>query len=737
MKKSLLFLTLLFGALFTKAQVDTVSIYDIQFVPQTTLQQCVDTSLYQGKIVHFEGIISVDGNLSEVVSGSISGGHRPFLNVVDTANGGQGGPFLGVDLMGVIYDGVTNTNTAYPGFENLIAGDRIRATCYVDAFSGETQLTPVSSTAIQIISSGSAPPAVPVNVGDLNDNQRVNQLETGEQWEGNYIEINNVTVTAVNFFSGGSRVSLDVTDQNGNVINVSDRFVAQKLNSHVTVNPQSPFTSGSFVAPPVGTQYNFIKGIVVHSENGCTGANGRGYELNPTSPSDYEIGVAPPNFSNIQRSLSVPTSSDQVTISADITDFDGTITSAVLKYSTNISDPISAFTSVNLTNTTGDNYEANIPANADGTVVRYILEATDNSSNTTTFPFTPASSPTPNTYHYVVRDNGLQIVDIQKTFGSSDLSSFVGEEVTVTGFVTATAKSNDIGYVYLQQANESEFAGIICLGTPDLISLCRGEEATITGIVQEDFGMTRIQATSVVKTQGYNLIEPVSIDPSNTTLNFEAYESMLVKAENPGGQVYVNDADMGFGDYGIGSTQGGSDNLRVLAGRQSSSSYSSLYVSLITDSFYINNDGILEVDPILTNTNQSMDAMIGLIYYSFSNYRLLPRNNDDIIGFSEALDSAGFICNPDTVISVNEIKTTENSFTIFPNPSNGQVNLNTNSQGVYQIDIYNITGQHVFSRVALNPIETLNLSFLNSGVYMVTLKTENQKVLKTEKLIIE
>lgn len=734
MKKSLLILTLLMGAFITRAQVDTVSIYDIQYVSPATLQACEDSSFYENKIVHFEGIISVDGNLSEVVSGSITGGNRPFLNVVDTANGGQGGPFMGVDMMGVI-DG---TSDPYPGFENLLAGDRIRATCLVASFDGETQLTPISSTAIQIISSGTAPSPIVVNVGDLNDNQRVNQLETGEQWEGNYVEIQNVTVTAVNFFSGGSRVSLDVTDQNGNVINISDRFLAQKLNSHQTVNPQSPASTGSFVAPPVGTQYNFIRGMIIHSENGCTGNAGRGYELNPTSSADYEIGVAPPNFTNIMRDIAIPTSSDDVVVSADITDFDGSIVSANLKYSTNLTDPLSAFTVVSMTNTSGDSYEATIPANADGTTVRYILEATDDNSNTTVFPFTPQNAPQPNVYAYTVRNNGLTIVDVQKTFGGSDLSSYIGEEVTVTGFVTATAKSNDIGYVYIQQANETEYAGIICLGTPDLIALCRGEEATITGIVEENFGMTRIQATSVARTGNYSLVAPVSIDPSSTTLEMEAYESMLVSAENPGGgKVYINEANMGFGDYGIGTTQGGTDNMRVLAGRQSSSSYSSLYVSLITDSFYINNDGQLEVNPVLTNTNQTMDAMVGLVYYSFSNYRLQPRNNDDIIGFSETLDSAGFICNPAIGPgSVNELGI-EESVSIYPNPSNGQITFQSNSNDVYQVDIFDMMGRNVYSRVSLNPIQTLNLSFIESGIYMVAMKTQDEKTIKTQKIIIK
>ncbi len=737
MKRLLLIFSIVFGAFASKAQsVDTVSVYDIQFVPLATLQACEDSSFYEGGVVHFEGIISVDANLSEVASGSITGGNRPFINVVDTANGGQGGPFMGVDLMLVI-DG---TSDPYPGYQNFLAGDRIKATCRVGSYDGETQLTPVSSTAIQIISSQSAPAPIVVNVGDLNDNQRVNQLETGEQWEGNYVEIQNVTVTAVNFFSGGSRVSLDVTDQNGNVINVSDRFLAQRLPSHSTVNPGSPASTGSFVAPPVGTQYNYIRGMIIHSENGCTGNAGRGYEINPTVAGDYDIGVAPPNFANIARDIAVPTSSDDVVVSADITDFDGSVTSAVLKYSTNTTDPVSAFTVVNMTNTTGDSYEATIPAQADGTVIRYILEATDDASNTTTFPFTPSSATIPNVYHYVVRDNGLQIVDVQRTYGSSDLSSFAGEEVTLTGYVTATAKANDIGYVYIQQDGATEYAGIICLGTPDLIALCRGEEATITGFVEEDFGMTRLQATAVTRTGNYKLLDPIAVDPSNPGSNLEAFESMLLNAEAPGGgKVYINEADMGFGDYGIGSTQGGTSNMRVLSGRQSSSSYSSLYVSLITDSFYIANDGQLEVDPVLTNTNQDMDALIGLMYYSFSNYRLLPRNNDDIVGFSETLTPAGFICEPDTTNNNNNVNEFYhlNTPSIYPNPSNGQVTFNYPTDDVYQIDIYDLSGRHVFSRVSMNPIQNLDISFIESGVYMVTLRTQDQKVLKTEKIIIE
>lgn len=734
MKRTLLLFSLFLASLIGTAQVDTVSIYDIQFVPQQDLQNCIDTSVYEGRQVHFVGVVSVDGNRSEVVSGSISGGHRPFLNVQDTANSGAGGPFLGVDVMGVI-DGTSNP---YPGFENLIAGDIIEVTGTVGSFDGETQITPVSSSAITVIGNQNAPSPIVVSVGDLNDANRENKLETGEQWEGSYVELQNVTVSAVNFFSGGSRVSMDVVDLNGNMINVSDRFVAQKLPSHSTVNPQSPFSTGNFTAPPVGTQYSHIRGFIVHSGNGCTGFGGRGYEINPAYDSDYQIGVAPPNITNITRDKVVPTSSDDVVISADISDFDGSITSATLKYSPNLSDPISAFTSVTMNNTSGDTYEGTIPAQADGSVVRYILEATDDAANTTVFPFTPSGASVDNVYHYTVRDNGLQIVDIQRTFGGSDLSSFNGDEVTFTGYVTASARDYDIGYVYVQQDGENEYAGVICVGSLDLLSLYRGEEVTITGFVEEDFGMTRVNVTSVTKAGGFKLLEPVSIDPSDATLELEPYESMLVQYVNPmGGSLYLNEPDLGFGDYGFGTTQGGSDNGRVLAGRQSGSSYSSLYVSVISDSFYIANDGQLEVAPVITNSSMTVDTLIGMLYYSFSNFRLQPRNNDDFIGFSEPLDSAQLEpFEPQDTSSVAEI--TKGAFNVYPNPTNGVLNIQMlDHVDTYQIDIYDLTGKHVFTRVSANPMQQVDVSFLSKGMYVIDLKTQDQRFIKREKIMVE
>ena len=98
------------------------------------------------------------------------------------------------------------------------------------------------------------------------------------------------------------------------------------------VNPSSPQTDGEFVAPIPGTKYESLRGIILHSENGCSGGTGRGYELNPFDKSHYKVGDTPPSITEVKRTPLVPTSSDNLTISAKIIDFNGSVVSQKLYY---------------------------------------------------------------------------------------------------------------------------------------------------------------------------------------------------------------------------------------------------------------------------------------------------------------------------------------------------------------------------------------------------------------------
>ena len=71
----------------------------------------------------------------------------------------------------------------------------------------------------------------------------------------------------------------------------------------------------------------------------------------------------------------------------------------------------------------------------------------------------------------------MGIYDVQYTPFKSGNSGFLGQEVTVTGVVTASA--NDLGYVFIQQENQLNWAGLMCIGSTTLSTLAIGDKITV------------------------------------------------------------------------------------------------------------------------------------------------------------------------------------------------------------------------------------------------------------------
>lgn len=742
MKQTLLLLGFAISSAFGFAQINNVSVYDVQYVSAADLANCNDSSAYMGDTVKVRGIVMHDGNLTEIPSSSTAGGYRAAIHLLDTANSGQGGDFAGIQIHGVFNDG--SGNQPVTALNSLVAGDIVEVTGTVGRYQGETQIYPLNNQAVNAIGTTTAPEPRVVNVGDLNDGNRVNQLETGEPIEGSLVMINNVTVTAVNFFSGGSRVSIDVTDANGNTINVSDRFLAQKLPGHTTVNPSSPSTVGSFVAPPVGLVYDTLIGIVLHSENGCTGANGRGYELNPFSASHYVVGVTPPAISDATRNPIAPTSTETPEVTCKVVDFDGTITSVELFYTDDIAG--GSFSSVNFTLVGGstDEYTANIPAFADGKMIGYYIKATDNDGNTSQYPATPSGATSPNTKIYTVRDNGLTIVDIQKVLDyNNDASYYTGDTVTVTGVVSASSKDYDLGYVYIQQPGATEWGGLPLVGNSDLVLLLRTHEVTVTGVIEENYGLTRMQVIDVVKTGNIVPNEMVYFDPSDANLHssneIEKYEGMAVGMVNTGGKLFITNANLGFGDYAIGTSASASTETRVTTGRQSNNAFSSLWVSLVADGTWYTTDGQMEVDTVITSTDMQMDTLMGVMYYTFGNYKVMPRNNDDIVGLSENgtpidLDTTNLQL-PTTVVEING-NTVETL--VYPNPAANNVTVSVNGlSGNFMVSILDLSGRLVNQTTMISNGGQIGVDALQNGIYLMKVTDLEGNQLAIEKIVIK
>ena len=734
MKKLLLSIVGIFaaGAMFAQTY-PYVDINQISFVSQANLQNCNDSSAYLGDTIRTRGVVIMDGNLSEVASGSITGGSRPFIHLTDTANGGAQFPFSAINLMGVDA-GTSNPNA---NIINALAGDILDVVCIVSEFAGGIQLQPLSSTSVSVVGVANAPAPVVVPVGDLQNNQRVNLLTTGEQWEGSYIEIQNVTVTGVSTFSGGNRTEITVEDASGNRILVADRYLGMRMSGVSTVNPNSPVAAGSFVPPAVGTVYNYIRGVVVQDENGpCyPGASGfaGGYEINPLDSNDFDKAASPAIISNVTRSVLIPNATQTVNVTADIIDFDGVVTSATLFYTADQAAPANLFQSVAMTNTSGSIYTATIPANPLDSVVRYFLVAVDDSANVTSSPSSSITGPL-NTYFYTVRPNGATIMDIQfNPSASSGASPLENDTVTVTGIVTASFQVGDLGYLYMQDPTATEHAGIFVNGGPtSVFGLSRGDEITVRGIVEEAFGFTRLNALTVTATGNTGTISAVTVDPSDAVLfgssaspALEKYESMLLRYENPmmGGQVNVTDFNLGFGEFEVGSGANATVGARILTARQVlGQAQASLDVSYTSDTAQYGAG--LNVAPVQLTNNFSFDAIEGILYYAFGNYKLTPRNNADFYNVTVGIES---------------LTSTQVETSIYPNPAQNQVNIKIDEAYAFtnlNVQVVDLTGRVVLDTQINSAMSLLNVEGLEKGLYLVRIANGSETI-HASKLILK
>ena len=784
MKTRLLFLIFAMASInLAKAQYPVVSIEDIQTVTQNALGNCDDQTFYLGDTVIIRAKVVMDGNLAVPSGVGNPNGHKNFW-----LQQGNGGAYKGIDVFNLSSMSVSEDP------HNLIAGDSVEILGYIDDYNGETEIVPLEGSSITLLGQGQPIYPVQVDIADLNDIERNNLLETGEQWEGTYVEIVGATVASLDFFSGGTRVSFNIEDQFGSLLGVSDRFLVQKL----------PGEGGNFVAPNVGDQLDTIRGVIAHSKNNCPGFNGRGYELYPFQESDYVYGASAPRIFNIARTPLVPNSTQDVTVTADITDNDGVIVSASLSYATGSTG--GSFSSVPMTFVSGETFTATIPAQADGTLIRWYISATDDSAQVTQLP---NNDPNTNTYLYRVRNNGLSIFDVQYTPYANGISPYLGESVSVEGVVTSSVNSTDtgdLGYVYIQQENQLNFAGLWLQQGSTISQLERGQKVEVEGVVSENFGMTALTDIASVNVTGTGSINPIVLNPDSFSVyngaTQEQFEGMLVRFENPsvGDKIYVveQNADAvtsnNYAEYRVGTDVfNPNSGVRVIAGR--SAGNSSLYVSYINDSLWVNN---LSVDPYVVDYGHSMQSISGIFYYSFGSMKLLPRNNHDIVDYGDAPVTAMFssnlveVCVNDTVQFMNMSSVIADDFTwdfgdgsssavedptqiytvggwynvsliasnsvdgasdtttateyiyvdsseacvtvgleetrvsavetlIYPNPTSEMITIKPDfvDHSVYSITIYDLDGREVFKRMTNRSIETLNLSSLDAGNYIL------------------
>lgn len=83
--------------------------------------------------------------------------------------------------------------------------------------------------------------------------------------------------------------------------------------------------------------------------------------------------------------------------------------------------------------------------------------------------------------------------------------------------------------------------------------------------------------------------------------------------------------------------------------------------------------------------------------------------------------------------SSNVVELVENQFSVYPNPATSEVTIQSEEQ-IQQLTIRDITGKTLAVKQNLSLVETINISGLSAGLYLLESKTGNQ--VSVEKLVV-
>ena len=263
----------------------------------------------------------------------------------------------------------------------------------------------------------------------------------------------------------------------------------------------------------------------------------------------------------------------------------------------------------------------------------------------------------------------VSIYDIQFNNNTNGASNYEGSQVYTGGIVTAV---RDDSSFYLTSGSGA-WSGVYVYSNDYL--LFEGDSVVLDAEVDEYYELTELKnVTNLQVISSGNIFSP---NYCNTAAaDSEEFEGCYVEVSN----AICNNDNAGFGEWIVND---GSGDL------------------IIDDLFYA-------FTPIL---NQSY-TVSGVVTFSYGAFKLLPRNGSDVAGF----------------ISVNE--TTENVFYMYPNPLN-QSNLNITLQNNSNVSLFNLSGQLIKTYQLKSGNNSVNLDFLNKGLYMIKCNSRTYTIAKT------
>ena len=184
--------------------------------------------------------------------------------------------------------------------------------------------------------------------------------------------------------------------------------------------------------------------------------------------------------------------------------------------------------------------------------------------------------------------------------GQAGSSPYEGQTVSVTGIVTVGGDEyyapGGSQYAVIQDQDGGEWSGLVIFGYDGVLDdLARGDSVVISGEVEEYYGFTEITGPEVVlRDPGHPVPQPRPIATGD--LSQEKWEGVLCEISD----LEVVDPDLGYGEFMVDDGSG----------------------ECVVDD--------LGIYGFTVSQGQQFSSMIGVVWYSFSAFKLEPRNLDDI-----------------------------------------------------------------------------------------------------------
>jgi len=490
---------------------------------------------------------------------------------------GASGPVYMYDNTAAIcvYD---NTVTS----SGVAIGDSVIVTGWIGFYAGLTEIVdePLSGTpdvAFQIISSGHDITPIESVPTDLNESN-----------EGRLFRINGITFVEQGLFNTGTF----------NAYVGTDTFV-------VYIDYDSGLSG-----EPIPVDACDIIGVIGQYDN--SSPYDEGYQLIPRMVSDLVTGggLVGPTIDDSYPNPYLPDVMEDVTITSLIYD-DVSVSSAYVYY-----DAGSGWMQVELFDdglhgdgAAGDSVYGNtVPGQAAGTWVNYYIEATDNEANTT---YDPPNAPT-GYYEYETHDYSVitPLADIRMT-DTSGVTMYLGELVTVQGYVSVAGEFGYSGPAYIQSELEGGYGLAVYDGVVASGIIAIGDYITVTGWITQYNGLVELEDAPYnssynpvidVMSSGHTLV-PMDVEDLDNIM--EDYEGVLIEARG-----------VRFVDTGLFL---GSTNYVVTSGYDEAE-------------WRVDSDTNIEGNPIPENP-VTVVGVLGQYDSSspyFSGYQMLPRFIDDV-----------------------------------------------------------------------------------------------------------